>query len=65
MGFPGPAYPRGYLNPGINSLERWEVADSHSQDSDTDPVQFADRVERARHDHAGLVPDNDTDPGAL
>ena len=27
IGFPGPAYPRGYLNPGVNALERWEVAD--------------------------------------
>jgi hypothetical protein len=24
IGFPGPAYPRGYLNPGVNSRERWE-----------------------------------------
>src|ERR1700759_3576672 len=24
IGFPGPAYPRGYVNPGINSRERWE-----------------------------------------
>jgi hypothetical protein len=28
MGFPGPAYPRGYLNPGVNARERWEVAES-------------------------------------
>ena len=27
IGFPGPAYPRGYLNPGVNARERWEVAD--------------------------------------
>jgi Gluconate 2-dehydrogenase subunit 3 len=44
MGFPGPAYPRGYLNPGIGKRERWEVADHH----DADPVPFAARVERAR-----------------
>jgi hypothetical protein len=24
IGFPGPAYPRGYVNPGINSRDRWE-----------------------------------------
>ena len=27
IGFSGPAYPRGYLNPGINAREKWEVAD--------------------------------------
>lgn len=50
MGFPGPAYPRGYLNPGVDALEHWEVAD----DADLDPVPFSDRVERARHEHAQL-----------
>ena len=61
IGFPGPAYPRGYLNPGVNARERWEVADTGTEDSDADPVPFADRVEtrapRARR-HArarGLV----------
>jgi len=47
IGFPGPAYPRGYLNPGVNSRERWEVADQHS----VDPVTFSERVERARQAH--------------
>jgi hypothetical protein len=51
MGFPGPAYPRGYLNPGVEARERWEVADRHP----TDPVRFADRVEAARHEHERLV----------
>ncbi len=50
IGFPGPAYPRGYLNPGVNARERWEVADHH----DADPVSFAQRVERARAEHARL-----------
>jgi hypothetical protein len=27
IGFPGPAYPRGYKNPGVNSREPFEVAD--------------------------------------
>jgi gluconate 2-dehydrogenase subunit 3-like protein len=27
MGFPGPAYPRGYLNLGVDARERWEAAD--------------------------------------
>jgi hypothetical protein len=53
MGFPGPAYPRGYLNPGVNASERWEVADRH----DVDPVPFASRTERARHEHAELLGD--------
>jgi hypothetical protein len=53
IGFPGPAYPRGYLNPGVDSRERWEVADQHS----TDPVTFAERIERARREHAGRFED--------
>ena len=44
IGFSGPAYPRGYLNPGINAREHFEVADRH----DLDPIPFAERVERAR-----------------
>ena len=27
IGFPGPAYPRGYLNLGINAREHWERPD--------------------------------------
>jgi hypothetical protein len=50
MGFSGPAYPRGYLNPGVNALESYEVTDHR----DIDPVPFADRVERARRADAGL-----------
>lgn len=44
IGFSGPAYPRGYLNPGIDKREKWEVADH----DDLDPIPFAQRVERAR-----------------
>ena len=44
MGFPGPAYPRGYLNPGIDAREGYEVSDHRAED----PVPFAQRVERAR-----------------
>jgi hypothetical protein len=51
MGFPGPAYPRGYKNTGVDAREGFEVPDSHS----TDPVRFGDRVERARKAHADLV----------
>jgi len=28
IGFPGPAYPRGYLNAGVGARERWEVSAS-------------------------------------
>jgi len=51
IGFPGPAYPRGYVNPGINSRERWETRPAH----DGDPVPFAERVEQARREHGRLV----------
>lgn len=51
IGFPGPAYPRGYVNPGLDARERWERPDL----VDADPVPFARRVEAARHRHAGLV----------
>jgi hypothetical protein len=53
IGFPGPAYPRGYLNPGVDSRDRWEVADQHSED----PVTFSERVERARRQHADQFED--------
>jgi hypothetical protein len=32
IGFPGPAYPRGYKNPGINAREPFEVADRRPAD---------------------------------
>ncbi len=36
IGFPGPAYPRGYKNPGVNRREPFEVADAHPS---ADPVR--------------------------
>jgi hypothetical protein len=51
MGFPGPAYPRGYLNAAVDGREHWEVADH----DDVDPVPFSDRVERARHEHDQML----------
>ena len=30
IGFGGPAYPRGYLNLGVDAREHWEVADQHA-----------------------------------
>ncbi len=53
IGFPGPAYPRGYLNLGIDAREHFEVADR----DDADPVPFAARVERARRADADLPDD--------
>ncbi|CAM4276091.1 hypothetical protein MB901379_01456 [Mycobacterium basiliense] len=44
IGFTGPAYPRGYLNPGINARESFEIPDRNG----ADPVPFAARVEQAR-----------------
>ena len=32
LGFPGPAYPRGYKNPGIDALEPFEVRDARPAD---------------------------------
>jgi hypothetical protein len=36
MGWPGPAYPRGYKNTGVDSREPFEVADA---DPRYDPVK--------------------------
>ena len=33
IGFPGPAYPRGYKNPGIDTREPFEVADARPLDN--------------------------------
>jgi hypothetical protein len=51
IGFPGPAYPRGYLNVGVDARERREVRDS----VDADPVAAGRRTERAREEHATLL----------
>ncbi len=55
IGFPGPAYPRGYLNAGVNARDRWEVADAGREDSDVDPVPFTRRAETARRAHDRLL----------
>jgi hypothetical protein len=55
MGFPGPAYPRGYLNPGLDAREKWETRDAVG----TDPGEVAGRLERARRQHAALLGDED------
>jgi hypothetical protein len=55
IGFPGPAYPRGYLHRGIDARDRWEVADGGLEDSDVDPVPFAARTETARRNHEDML----------
>jgi hypothetical protein len=40
IGFPGPAYPRGYKNPGVGKREPFEVADASPA---SDPVQGKER----------------------
>ena len=40
IGFPGPAYPRGYKNPGVDARESFEVADAQPS---ADPVKGKDR----------------------
>ena len=51
IGFPGPAYPRGYLNLGVDAREKHEVRDS----VDADPIPAAARIERAREKHAAVL----------
>jgi hypothetical protein len=59
IGFPGPAYPRGYLHPGVNARERWETADH----DDVDPIPFVQRTERARRQHAATAGGRDSEAG--
>jgi hypothetical protein len=40
IGFPGPAYPRGYKNPGVDAREPFEVVDARPSN---DPVRGEDR----------------------
>ncbi|HEX4019147.1 MAG TPA: gluconate 2-dehydrogenase subunit 3 family protein [Frankiaceae bacterium] len=51
IGFGGPAYPRGYLNIGVDTREKWETADHDA----VDPVPFVARAEQAHADHADLL----------
>jgi hypothetical protein len=51
IGFPGPAYPRGYLNLGVDAPEKHEMADR----VDVDPIPSAHRIERAREEHAAML----------
>ena len=48
VGFGGPAYPRGYKNPGLDAREPWEVADHEP----VDPMQRGEEFEKANRRHA-------------
>jgi len=48
MGYPGPAYPRGFKNIGIDAREPFEVADRAGRD----PVRTARRAEQAHQEDA-------------
>jgi hypothetical protein len=52
IGFGGPAYPRGYKDLGVGKREPWEVRERDA----SDPVPWADRVERARTQHRAPSP---------
>ena len=52
IGFPGPAYPRGYKNLGLDSREGFEVADVRNDD----PVPWAARAEMAKKRQAATLP---------
>ncbi len=51
IGFPGPAYPRGYNALGVGARDRWEMNDPE----DVDPVVVARRLEQARQDHSAKL----------
>jgi hypothetical protein len=51
IGFPGPAYPRGYLHLGVDAREKEEQRDAEP----ADPVTVGRRVEQARREHAALL----------
>ena len=50
IGFPGPAYPRGYLNPGVNAREHWEAPDRATRDADVDPVRADESWQRSEEE---------------
>ena len=51
IGFPGPAYPRGYLNLGVDARDKWEARDAEP----TDPVTAGRRLEQARKERSALL----------
>jgi hypothetical protein len=56
IGFPGPAYPRGYANLGLDRREHWERREVDARD----PVPWSERVEAARRRHGvGTRPGSD------
>ncbi len=53
IGFGGPAYPRGYMNLGLDRREHWETGEVGA----ADPVPWANRVEAAREAHRKVAGD--------
>jgi hypothetical protein len=52
IGFGGPAYPRGYVNLGLDRRETWERREVDAED----PIPWVDRTEAARKAHAVKLP---------
>jgi hypothetical protein len=52
IGFGGPAYPRGYVNIGLDRRERWERPERDA----ADPIPWVERAEAARKAHAARLP---------
>ena len=48
IGFPGPAYPRGYAALGLDAKDTWEARERDARD----PVPWGARLEAARRRHA-------------
>ncbi len=53
IGFPGPAYPRGYKALAIGRREPFETPEVHPRD----PIPWVERAERARSAHAAGLSD--------
>ena len=60
IGFPGPAYPRGYLNLGVGGREHWEVADA----VDRHPTPFDPSRRPHVNEHSALVEGHHREEGA-
>jgi gluconate 2-dehydrogenase subunit 3-like protein len=57
IGFPGPAYPRGYKTLGLGQLEPFE----RSEKDPRDPIPWAQKVDAAKRAHAER-PDDEGEP---
>ena len=53
IGYGGPAYPRGYVNLGLDKREWWERPERHAQD----PIPWVRRAESERQAHIARLAD--------